>query len=329
VTKIRKLPLTRLKKAAEHARKSVIFVGENRYKPENLLLIMAQFGKGYAKRSTPSYFMAIVGVSVVLFLLGLLGWIVINANKLGQNFRENVEVQVYVRENVSSRDSAALVQYIGSKPYVKSYEYLTKELAKQRFISDGNKDWGTVLDKNPLPASVNFKIRSVYANPDSLAKIKADLVQNIAVSEVQYNQVLVSSLNNIINEVSLVLLGVVIGISILVIILIDNTIRLAMFSNRFLIKTMQMVGATRWFIAKPMDVRALINGAISGIIAIGGIVGVIVISEKLVPEIRALRDYGLLSAMFIVIVLLGISISFISTHRSVLKYLKMKLDDLY
>jgi cell division transport system permease protein len=329
VTKIRKLPLTRLKKAAEHARKSVIFVGKNRYKPENLQLIMAQFGKGYAKRSTPSYFMAIVGVSVVLFLLGLLGWIVINANKLGQNFRENVEVQVYVRENVSSRDSAALVQYIASKPYVKSYEYLTKELAKQRFISDGNKDWGTVLDKNPLPASVNFKIRSVYANPDSLAKIKADLVQNIAVSEVQYNQVLVSSLNNIINEVSLVLLGVVIGISILVIILIDNTIRLAMFSNRFLIKTMQMVGATRWFIAKPMDIRALVNGAISGIIAIGGIVGVIVISEKLVPEIRALRDYGLLSAMFIVIVLLGISISFISTHRSVLKYLKMKLDDLY
>ncbi len=329
MTKIRKLPETRLKKAAEHARKSVIFVGENRYKPENLLLIMAQFGKGYAKRSTPSYFMAIVGVSVVLFLLGLLGWIVINANKLGQNFRENVEVQVYVRENVSSKDSAALVQYIATKPYVKSYEYLTKELAKQRFISDGNKDWGTVLDKNPLPASVNFKIRSVYANPDSLAKIKADLVQNIAVSEVQYNQVLVSSLNNIINEVSLVLLGVVIGISILVIILIDNTIRLAMFSNRFLIKTMQMVGATRWFIAKPMDVRALINGAISGIIAIGGIVAVIFISEKLVPEIRALRDYGLLSAMFVVIVLLGISISFISTHRSVVKYLKMKLDDLY
>jgi cell division transport system permease protein len=290
---------------------------------------MAQFGKGYAKRSTPSYFMAIVGVSVVLFLLGLLGWIVINANKLGENFRENVEVQVYVRENVSAKDSAALVQYIASKPYVKSYEYLTKELARKRFISDGNPDWGTVLDKNPLPASVNFKIRSEYANPDSLGKIKADLIQNIAVSEVQYNQVLVSSLNNIINEVSLVLLGVVIGISILVIILIDNTIRLAMFSNRFLIKTMQMVGATRWFIAKPMDVRALVNGAISGIIAIGGIIGVIILSEKMIPEIRALRDYTLLSAMFGIIVLLGISISFISTHRSILKYLKMKLDDLY
>jgi len=290
---------------------------------------MAQFGKGYAKRSTPSYFMAIVGVSVVLFLLGLLGWIVINANKLGQNFKENVEVQVYVRDQVTAKDSAILVQYIAGQPYTKSYEYLTKELARKRFISDGNNDWGTVLDKNPLPASVDFKIRSEYANPDSLNKIKADLVGNIAVESVQYNQALVSNLNNMIRKISFILLGVAIVISVLVIILIDNTIRLAMFSNRFLIKTMQMVGATRWFIAKPMDVRALINGAISGLIAIGGIIGVIFITERWLPEIRALRDYTLLSAMCVVIVLLGICISFISTHRSVLKYLKMKLDDLY
>jgi cell division transport system permease protein len=290
---------------------------------------MAQFGKGYAKRSTPSYFMAIVGVSVVLFLLGLLGWIVINANKLGQNFKENVEVQVYVRENVSPKDSATLVEYIASQPYVKSYKYMTKELAKQQFMAEGNKDWGTVLDKNPLPASVDFNIRSEYANTDSLTKIRTALSQNIAVSEVQYNQSLVSNLNNIINKVSLILLAVAIVISVLVIILIDNTIRLAMFSNRFLIKTMQMVGATRWFIAKPMDVRAIINGALSGIIAVGGILAVIIVSEKWLPEIKALRDYTLLSGMFLVIILLGISISFVSTHRSVLKYLKMKLDDLY
>lgn len=290
---------------------------------------MAQFGKGYAKRSTPSYFMAIVGVSLVLILLGLLGWIVINANKLGQNFKENIEVQVYVRENVSAKDSAALVQYIAAQPYVKSYEYLTKELAKQRFIQDGNKDWGTVLDKNPLPASVDFRLRSEYANPDSLTKIKADLIQNIAVGEVQYNQALVSNLNNMIRRISLILLAVAIGISIAVIILIDNTIRLAMFSNRFLIKTMQMVGATRGFIARPMDIRAVINGAISGLIAVGVILGVIFTAEYLLPEIRALRDYTLLFSMFGVIVLLGICISFISTHRSVLKYLKMKLDDLY
>ncbi len=290
---------------------------------------MAQFGKGYAKRSTPSYFMAIVGVSLVLFLLGLLGWIVINANKLGENFRENVKVQVFLRENLSAKDSASLVSYIAAQPYTKSYEFLTKDMAKKRFIQDGNSDWNTVIDKNPLPASIEFNVRSEYAQPDSLSNIKADLSKNIGVDEVKYNQVLVSNLNNTIRRVSLIFLVVALVISIAVIILIDNTIRLAMFSNRFLIKTMQMVGATRWFIAKPMDLRALVNGAISGLIAVGGISGVIWGAEQWVPEMRALRDYSLLSGMFVIIILLGICISMISTHRSVVKYLKMKLDDLY
>jgi cell division transport system permease protein len=290
---------------------------------------MAQIGKGSAKRSTPSYFMAILGVSLVLFLLGLLGWIVINANKMGENFRENVEVQAYLRENVSPADSAALVQYIATQPYTKSWQFLTKESAKKRFLSDGNSDFSTVLDQNPLPASVNFHIRKEYANTDSLKKIQTVLSQNLAVRDVHYNQTLVSNLNDIIRKISVILLGIAVIISILVIILIDNTIRLAMFSNRFLIKTMQMVGATRWFIAKPMDVRALINGAISGLLAIGGIIGIIYLGEWLVPEMRALRDYSLLAVLFVVIVLLGICISFISTHRSVVKYLKMKLDDLY
>ena len=290
---------------------------------------MAQFGKGYAKRSTPSYFMAVLGVSIILILLGFLGWIVINANKLGQNFRENLEVQVYLLENATPQDSANLVQLVAAQPYVKSHEYITKEGAKKRFVSDGNNDFSSVLDKNPLPASVNFKVRKEYANPDSLARITRTLSQNIAVSDVQYNKALVSNLDQWIRDASLVLLVVTIVISILVIILIDNTIRLAMFSNRFLIKTMQMVGATRWFIAKPMDIRALINGAISGLIAIGVIIGVILVAEKIVPPMQALRDYALLSAMFGTIFVLGIGISFISTHRSVLKYLKMKLDDLY
>lgn len=290
---------------------------------------MAQFGKGYSKRSTPSYFMAIVGVSLVLFLLGILGWIVINANKLGQFFRENIEMNVYVRENVSPKDSAALVQYIASQPFVKNYEYITKDAAKQRYMQEGNKDWGTLLDKNPLPASIDFKINSTYATNDSLAKIKTDLLQNIAVSDILYPQSLVSNLNNIINKISLILLTVTVVISILVIFLIDNTIRLAMFSNRFLIKTMQMVGATRWFIARPMDVRALVNGAVSGLLAIGGIVAVIFLTESRLPELRALRDYRMLVVLFVAIILLGICISFVSTHRSVIKYLKMKLDELY
>jgi cell division transport system permease protein len=290
---------------------------------------MAQFGKGSAKRSKPSYFMVILGVSLVLFFLGMLGWIVINANKLGQTFRENIEVQVYVRENINAKDSAAIIQYVASQPYTKSYEYVSKDLAKKRYLQDGNSDWAAVLDKNPLPASINFKIKSDYASVDSLTKIQTDLSQNLSVSDVYYNKSLVMNLNNNISKISIVLLIIAVLTSILVIFLIDNTIRLAMFSNRFLIKTMQMVGATRWFIAKPMDIRALINGLISGLIAVAGILAIILLTERWIPEVRALRDYTLLSALFVAMILLGILISLGSTHRSVIKYLKMKLDDLY
>jgi len=290
---------------------------------------MVQFGKSSIKRSQPSYFMAILGVSLILIMLGVLGWLVINANKLGQYFKENVEVRVYVRENVSAKDSTALVDYINTRPYVKSSEYVSKENARQKYLEDGNKDWVGVLQNNPLPASINFKVRSDYAVTDSMEKMQADLVQNIAVSDVQYPQSLVSSLNNMIRKISIILLVVAVVISILVIVLIDNTIKLAMFSIRFLIKTMQMVGATRSFIAKPMNTRAVINGALSGIIAVAVIIGVIIFAEKWLPEIRALRDYTLLAVLFISLILLGVVISFVSTHRSVIKYLKMKLDDLY
>jgi len=290
---------------------------------------MVQSGKSSSKRSQPSYFMAILGVSLILIMLGVLGWFVINANKLGQYFKENVEVRVYVRENVSAKDSTALVEYVNSRPYIKSYEYVTKTVARQKYLEDGNKDWVGVLQNNPLPASINFKVKSEYAATDSLQKIQADLLQNIAVSDIQYPQSLVSNLNNMIRKISIGLLVIAVIISIVVIILIDNTIRLAMFSNRFLIKTMQMVGATRSFIARPMNNRAILNGAISGIIAVLGIIAVILVFEKWLPEIKALRDYTLLSFLFISIILLGVVISFVSTHRSVIKYLKMKLDDLY
>jgi cell division transport system permease protein len=290
---------------------------------------MVQIGKGSAKRSQPSYFMAILGVSLVLFILGILGWIVINANKLGDYFKENVEVRVYLRENISSQDSASLVNYIAAKPYVKEYRYVTKELAKEKFLADGNEDWKNVLDANPLQASIDFTLKNQYVNGDTLAGIKSDLEQNIAVSDVQYPKSLVDNLNRNVRKVSLILLGIAIVLCIVVIVLIDNTIRLAMFSNRFLIKTMQMVGATRWFIAKPMDIRAIVNGAISGVIALAGVLALVFLSENMLPELKAMRDTTWLVLLAAGIILLGIVISLVSTHRSVIKYLKMKLDDLY
>jgi len=290
---------------------------------------MAQSGKSSGKRGKPSYFMSILGVTLVLFLLGIIGWLVINANKLGNYFKENVEVGAYLRGDVNAKDSAALMDYISTKPYVREIEFVTKESAKKKYLGDGNENWDKVLDANPLPNSINFKVKQGYMNSDSLSAIQADLQQQTYISDVEYPKALVDNLNNNIKRISVILLAVAILLALVVIILIDNTIRLAMFSNRFLIKTMQMVGATRWFIAKPMNVRAIINGALSGIIAIAAVILVIFGAERVLPEMRAIHDNTTLALLFMGLIILGICITLFSTHRSVLKYLRMKLDDLY
>src|SRR5687768_11646395 len=252
---------------------------------------MAQSGKSSGKRGKPSYFMSILGVTLVLFLLGIIGWLVINANKLGNYFKENVEVGAYLRGDVNPKDSAALMDYISTKPYVREIEFVTKESAREKYLGDGNENWDKVLDANPLPNSINFKVKQQYMNSDSLAAIQADLQQQTYVSDVEYPKALVDNLNKNIKRISVILLAVAILLALVVIILIDNTIRLAMFSNRFLIKTMQMVGATRWFIAKPMNVRAVINGAVSGLIASLAVYGLVLIVQKFILlELKALQD---------------------------------------
>lgn len=273
--------------------------------------------------------MAVLGVTLVLFLLGLIGWMIISTNALGRHFRENVEMNVYLREPLAAADSTALVQYISSKPYVKEYTFTTKEMAKKKYMADGNEDWGDVLTENPLPSSIDFKLKPQYVDPAIMNDIQADLEKQTYVTDVQYQQELVSKLNTNLKRISWILLGAAILLALVVIFLIDNTIRLAMFSNRFLIKTMQMVGATRWFIARPLNIRAIINGTISGVIAIVAVYALIVTAEKMLPELVAIRDNLWLGILFTGMLLTGIIITLVSTHTSVIKYLRKKLDDLY
>ena len=290
---------------------------------------MSQSGKASIKRGKPSYFMSILGVTLVLLLLGIIGWLVINANKLGNYFKENVEVRAYLRGDLNRKDSVALMNYISAKPYVKSIEYVTKEAGKKIYMTEENEEWNKVLDANPLPNAIYFKVKRQYVTSDSLKSIKADLEQQTYISDVAYPDALVGKMNKNIRNVSIGFLLIAIIISLVVIFLIDNTIRLAMFSNRFLIKTMQMVGATRWFIAKPLNIKAIINGAISGVIASVVLYLIIVVLEKYIDWLRTIHDTGLLFLLFLILIVLGIGITLFSTNRSVLKYLKMKLDDLY
>jgi Cell division protein len=273
--------------------------------------------------------MSVMGVTIVLFLVGIFGWLLLNASRYTEELKEDVKMQVYLRKLVTPEDVDQLRTYLASQPYTRTLEYIDKEAAKAKLLAAGEEDFTEFLDGNPLPASFELGLHSQYVQKDSMLAIKADLEsQDVVVEQVKYPSVVVEKMSDSV-RVGLIVFAVLAAIfCILSIVLIDNTIRLAMYSNRFLIKTMQMVGATRSFIARPMNIRAIINGAIAAVIAIALIYGAMLLSEAFLPYLRDLRDNNKLILLFLFLLILGISITLFSTYRSVVKYLKMKLDEL-
>jgi cell division transport system permease protein len=292
---------------------------------------MAQFGKASSKRSKPSYIYSIVGVALVLLIMGILGWIFLNFKSAGTSFKEDIRISAYLR--TTNKDTINLIErYIAAQPYAKDVEYINKEGAKKIWSKDASQeDWAKILDYNPLPESIDFYARSAYVNQDSLNKISADIMGRWGnqLEELQYPRTLVTTLNERASKLGLIFIVVAVVLCTIVIVSIDNTIRLAMFSNRFLIKTMQMVGATRGFIARPMGLRAVVNGLISSLIAIIVLLILIQWAERQFPQLAAIRDTKLTLMLCGGMVVVGVVISLYSTHRSVIKYLKMSLDDLY
>ncbi len=293
---------------------------------------MSLYGKTVsAKRSKPSYVLAIVGVALVLFLFGVVGWFFLNLKKSGELFRENIQVHAWIAPAAKKSQVDTLQKYVEALPYVKSAEYITKEKAAEKWNAENDSTWKIFIANNPLPESVDFYVKSDYMNKDSLDILSADLENKFTgvIAEFQYPKETVNYVSSYTKYIAGGILIFAIILSIIVIISIDNTIRLAMYSNRFLIKTMQMVGATRGFIIKPLNVRAIVNGFISACIAVAAVFGFILLIENSIPWLTQLRDRNNMTLIVAGILVLGITISLISTHRSVLKYLKMKLDDLY
>ncbi|HMI79610.1 MAG TPA: permease-like cell division protein FtsX [Ferruginibacter sp.] len=292
---------------------------------------MAQFGKASSKRGKPTYAYAIIGVALVLFLFGIVGWLFLNLRKTGDVVKENIQVNVWLNLNAQSKKIDSLKNYIISIPYAKDVQYVTKEMAIKKWNQDNDSTWKQMLDYNPLPESIDFFIKADYAQKDSLDALSLDLVSRYPglITDVNFPTETISTVSKYVKMGALIFLVVAIILTILVIFSIDNTIRLAMYSNRFLIKTMQMVGATRWFIAKPINIRAIINGLISSVIAIFAVWLTVLLIESLIPPFAEIHDNLTMILLFLTIIVLGISISLFSTHRSVIKYLRMKLDDLY
>ena len=291
---------------------------------------MASTGTSALKRSKPNYIYSIVGVAIVLFIMGIMGWLFLNLQSIGDSFKEDIRISVYVR-TADKNTVGAIEKFIASQPYAKNVEYINKEKAKAIWNKENNEDWAKILEANPLPESVDFFAKADYVNSDSLTKITAAIENTFSkdVADIQYPKSLVTNLNERATKIGVIFLVMSIILCIIVIISIDNTIRLAMYSNRFLIKTMQMVGATRNFISKPLLIRALLNGLISAFIAIFLLFGLIEWATTQFPQIGMLQGISNSLILFGGLILLGVGISVFSTYRSVLKYLKMKLDELY
>ncbi len=291
---------------------------------------MAGTNSASLKRSKPNYIYSIIGVAIVLFIMGIMGWLFLNLRTIGDNFKEDIRISVYLK-STDKNTIGKLQAFIAGQAYAKNVEYVDKEKAKAIWNAENSEDWAKILDVNPLPESVDFFAKADYVNPDSLSKITTDISAQFKneIADIQYPKSLVSSLNERAAKVGIIFLVMSIILCIIVIVSIDNTIRLAMFSNRFLIKTMQMVGATRSFISKPLVIRALINGLISAGIALVVLFGLIQWTASQFPQIQTLQGMGNNLILFFGLIIVGVGISVLSTYRSVVKYLKMKLDELY
>lgn len=281
------------------------------------------------KKAKPSYVYAIVGISLVLFLLGTLGWLVINGSGLSRVFKEDIQVEVALHDNTRGEKMQQLKDILDKQPFTRKSVIVTKDEAAKKFAEETGEDFMELLDFNPLYPHITLNLHSNYVNGDSLQKIRAFITQSNIVRDVSYPSSVVDKMNSNFRKIGIILGSISLLLFIVVIILIDNTVRLAMFSNRFIIKTMQMVGATRWFITRPFDKRAIWNGTIGGIIAVVGLWLVISFAESQLPSLKALNEPLLLAVLMVSMIIVGIIISLFSTHRSVVKYLKMHIDDLY
>ncbi len=292
---------------------------------------MAQIGKASTSKNKANYTNAIIGVALVLFLFGIVGWFFLNLRKTGDYFKESIQVHTYLNPDAKKIKIDSLTQYLSTIQYVNRVEYVSKEKAIEKWNAENDTTWKQFLTNNPLPESIDFYVKADHVEPDSLNALAANLQTEFPglISEFQFPTETVAKVSNYVKTGAIIFLIIAILLTILVVFSIDNTIRLAMFSNRFLIKTMQMVGATRSFIARPINQRAIINGFIAAIIANVLIYATVTTIEKIIPQFKILHDTQGMIILFLVIFVLGILITLVSTHRAVIKYLKMKLDDLY
>lgn len=281
------------------------------------------------------YFSVIFSITLALSVIGLFGLLILHASNLSKTIKENIEVQVYLNQLTSENEIIQLEKIIASKDYVlkedgeSSIEFISKEEAARQFTEDTGEDIIEFLGENPLRDVIIFKVSSQAQKNYKLSSIKEELEDFSSVYEVTYVENLVDSINSNVAKISLLLLGFAVILFIAVIILINNTIKLALFSQRFLIRSMQLVGARPSFIKKPFLARSLLYGIMAGLFASAILYGVLTYFNSIIEGLAELQNFNEIIILFGSLVIIGAMVGYFSTFKAINKYLKLSLDELY
>jgi cell division transport system permease protein len=282
-----------------------------------------------SKKTKTIYISTVFGIAMVLLMIGLLGLLLVDANNLSRYVKENIVLNIFVDEGAHETDVLQLQKQLDANPIVKQTQYVSKELAARNLQKDLGEDFVKFLGYNPLSQSLDVYLKAEYANNTDIDKFKADLLKNPLIKEVKYQRSLVDQMNQNLTSISLFILAFAAIFVILSVALINNTIRLAIYSQRFLIKSMQLVGATKNFIRKPFLLYGIWHGILGALIAIIILMGTLYLAEKQIPDLVILQNYTEFGIVFLIVIGLGIFISGFSTFLAVNKYLRLKIYNLY
>ncbi|MBS3738096.1 cell division protein FtsX [Mesohalobacter halotolerans] len=288
------------------------------------------FEKYQKRRLISSYISVVISIGLVLFLVGLLGILVINTQKVANHFKEQIAMSIYLKDQAKEIEIDQLQKQLALADYTKNTVYTSKEEAAEIYKQDIGEDFMNFLgDANPLPQSIDVYFNADYVNEVQLAEIARDLSEKDFVAEIVYDKPLIALLNNNIKKISfwvLVICGIFTFIAVL---LINSSIRLSVYSKRFVIKTMQMVGATKSFIRRPFIWKSVKLGMLGAVLALLSMAAVLYFLDQSYPELDLLVNELLLGGLFIAVFLLGVLITWFSTFLATQRFLNLKTDELY
>jgi len=287
-----------------------------------------QVGKT-TKPYKPNYIYSVISVTLVLYLIGIFGFILIHTQKLTTYFKENIIISIELKDNVNMGDRDKLEKLIQKEPAIKSAVFISKDSAAQRLKASIKEDFIQLLGHNPLYDAFEININADYAKQDSLKILESNILRFPVVKNMHFDLTLISNIDIKTKMIGSVILAISILLLVISLTLVNNTIRLSMYSQRFLIKSMQLVGAKSNYIIKPFVLKSIRNGLLSGVLAAVCLAATLIYAQRFMPELEILHDINLYFTLVVGIILIGVLISWLSTTISVRKYLGLKLDDLY